>query len=193
MTHLRKIMLEELQRRHYSEGTTRYYLRNVEAFARYFRCPPNRLGPQHIREYQAYLFTKRKLSPGSVTNHLCGLRFFYIQTLKKPWSIADTPFLKKAHRLPTILSQEEVAQLIDAASTPFHHTILMTLYATGIRNAELTRLKVSDIDSLAHGGSCPRRQGLQRSRCDAQPRSARRTPCALASLGQKIQHLAVSR
>ena len=119
----------------------------MEAFARHFQCSPDRLGPQHIREYQAHLFTKRKLSPGSVTNHLCALRFFYIQTLKKPWSIADTPYPKKSHRLPTILSQEEVAQLIDAAYTPFHRTLLMTLYATGLRNAELTRLKVSDIDS----------------------------------------------
>jgi integrase/recombinase XerD len=147
VTHLRRIMLEELQRRHYSEATTRYYVRHVEAFARYFHCSPDRLSRQHIREYQAYLFTKRKLSPGAVTNHLCALRFFYIQTLKRPWSIADTPYPKKVHRLPTILSQEEVAQLIDAACTPFHHTILMTLYATGVRNAELTRLKISDIDS----------------------------------------------
>lgn len=147
MTHLRKIMLEELQRRHYSEGTTRYYIRHVERFARHFNCSPDRLGPQHIREYQAYLFTKRKMSPGSVTNHLCALRFFYIQTLKRSWSITDTPYPKKTHRLPTILSQEEVAQLIDAACTPFHRTILMTLYATGVRNAELTRLKASDVDS----------------------------------------------
>ncbi|PYU12685.1 MAG: hypothetical protein DMG37_12710 [Acidobacteria bacterium] len=116
------------------EIPTRYYLRKVEAFARHFRRSPDRLGRQHIREYQAYLFTKRKLSPGSVTNHLCALRFFYIQTLKKPWSIADTPYPKKTHRLPTILSQEEVAQLIDAAPTPFYRTILMTLYATGVRN-----------------------------------------------------------
>ena len=82
-----------------------------------------------------------------MTNHLCALRFFHIQTLKRPWSIADTPYPKKVHRLPTILSQEEVAQLIDAACTPFRRTILMTLYATGVRNAELTRLKISDIDS----------------------------------------------
>jgi site-specific recombinase XerD len=140
-------MLEELQRRHYSEATTRYYIRKVEAFARYFQCAPDRSGRQHIRECQAYLFSKRKLSPGSVTTHLCALRFFYIQTLKRPWSITDTPYPKKTHRLPTILSQEEVTQLIDAACTPFHRTILMTLYATGVRDAELIRLKVSGIDS----------------------------------------------
>jgi hypothetical protein len=127
VTHLRKIMMEELQRRNYSKATARYYIRKVEAFARHFQCSPDRLGPQHIREYQAYLFTKQKLSPGSVTTHLCALRFFYIQTLKKPWSIADTPYPKKNHRLPTILSQEEVAQLIDAASTPFHRTLLMPI------------------------------------------------------------------
>jgi hypothetical protein len=69
----------------------------------------------------------QKLSSGTVTNHLCALRFFYIQTLKKRWSFADTPYPKKRHRLPTILSQEAVAQLIDAAPTAFYRTLLMTL------------------------------------------------------------------
>jgi len=105
------------------------------------------LGPGHIREYQAELFKKRKLSPGAVTQCLAALRFFYVKTLKRAWSIAETPYPKRVFHLPTILSQEEVAQLIDAARTPFHRTLLMTLYATGVRRAELTHLKVSDIDS----------------------------------------------
>ena len=147
MTRLRKMMLEELQRRNFSEHTIRYYVRTVEDFARHFNRPPDRLGLQHIREYQAELFQKRKLSAGTVTIRLAALRFFYIKTLKKPWSIAETPYPKKSHRLPTILSQEEVARLIDAALTPFHRTLLMTLYATGLRCAELTHLKVSDVDS----------------------------------------------
>jgi site-specific recombinase XerD len=141
------MMLEELQRRNYSENTTRSYIRTVEGFAQRFNLPPDRLGPQHIREYQAELFQQRKLSPNTVAIRLAALRFFYTKTLRKAWSIAETPYPKKALRMPPILSQEEVAQLIDAARTPGHHTLLMTLYATGIRNAELTRLKVSDIDS----------------------------------------------
>jgi site-specific recombinase XerD len=105
------------------------------------------LGPRHIREYQAELFQKRKLSSGTVVIRLAALRFFYTKTLRRAWSVADTPYPKRSHRLPAILSQEEVAQLIDAASTAFHRTLLMTLYATGARNAELTRLKFSDVDS----------------------------------------------
>jgi integrase/recombinase XerD len=58
----------------------------------------------------------------------------------------ETPYPKKAHRLPTVLSPVEVARLIQAAGCSFHRTLLMTLYATGARNAELTHLKVSDID-----------------------------------------------
>jgi len=147
MTHMRKMMLEELQRRNYSENTIRCYIRTVEDFARRFNCSPDRLGIRHIREYQAELFQKGKLSANSVGQRLAALRFFYIKTLKRAWSITDTPYPKRTRHLPTILSQEEVAQLIHAACTPRHRILLMTLYATGARNAELTHLKVSDIDS----------------------------------------------
>jgi integrase/recombinase XerD len=147
MTRLRKMMLEELERRNYAQGTTRCYLRAVTDFARYFNRPPDQLRPEHIREYQAHLFSKRKLAPSSVTQRLAALRFLFIKTLKKPWSVAETPYPKKVLRLPTVLSQEEVAQLIDSARTPFQRILLMTLYATGVRRAELARLKITDIDS----------------------------------------------
>jgi integrase len=143
MTRLRKMMLEELERRNYSEATTRCYIRTVEDFSRRFKCSPDGLGPEHIREYQAELFKKRKLSPGTVTQRLAALRFFYIKTLKKTWSIAETPYPKRAFHLPSILSREEVARLINAALTPFHRTLLMTLYATGVRRAELTRRRIA--------------------------------------------------
>src|SRR5437879_7894733 len=141
------MMLEELQRRNYAETTISSYIRIVEDFSGRFQRPPDRLGPQQIREYQAELFKKRKLAASTVTVYLAALRFFYTKTLKKGWSAAETPYPKRAEHVPSILSQEEVARLIDAAGTPFHRTVLMTLYATGVRRAELTHLKVSDIDS----------------------------------------------
>jgi len=147
VTHLRKMMLEELQRRNYAETTISSYIRIVEDFSRCFQRPPDRLGPKHIREYQAELFTKRKFAASTVTVYLAALRFFYSKTLKKGWSAAETPYPKRAFHLPSILSREEVARLIDAALTPYHRTLLMTLYATGVRRAELTHLKISDIDS----------------------------------------------
>jgi len=61
--------------------------------------------------------------------------------------VADTPYPKKARHLPSILSPEEVALLIDSAQTRFHRIVLMTLYGTRVRRAELTRLQSPDIDS----------------------------------------------
>ena len=119
----------------------------IEDFARYFHQPPDTLGPEHVRQYQAYLFRERKLAANSVNQRVGALRFFFIKTLKKTWSVDETPYPKRVIRLPRIFSPEEVAQWIDAATTLFYRTILMTLYATGVRRAELARLKISDIDS----------------------------------------------
>jgi site-specific recombinase XerD len=125
----------------------RAYLRAVGEFARYFNCRPDQLGPDHIRQYQAYLFRERKLAANSVTQRLGALRFFYIKTLKQSWSAELTPYPKKVLRLPSILSLEEVTSLIESARTPFQRTLLMALYATGLRRAELANLKITDIDS----------------------------------------------
>ena len=83
MTHLRRLMLEELERRNYSQSTARAYLMTIEDFARYFRQSPDALGPEHIRQYQAYLFRERKLAANSVNQRVGALRFFFIKTLKR--------------------------------------------------------------------------------------------------------------
>jgi integrase/recombinase XerD len=147
MTDLRKRMLEELERRNYSNNTKRAYLGAIEDLSRHFDQPADQLGPEQIREYQAYLFRERHLTANTVNQRIGALRFFYIRTLKKNWSVEETPYPRKTLRLPVILSPEEVARLIESAATPFHRTILMTLYGTGVRRAELTHLKISDIDS----------------------------------------------
>src|SRR5207248_10069414 len=66
---------------------------------------------------------------------------------RRSYMLEHIPYPKQPRRLPTILSVEEVARLIDSASNLFHRAMLMTLYATGMRRAELCQLKVSDIDS----------------------------------------------
>jgi Phage integrase, N-terminal SAM-like domain len=120
--HLRQIMLEELERRNYAPGTIRSYIRTVEHFAQYFHCSPDKLGLDHIRRYQAEMFRTWKLAPNTIAQRLAALRFLYIQVLKRGWSAAETPYPKKVLHLPEILSQQEVAQLIDAAETPFQRT-----------------------------------------------------------------------
>jgi integrase len=141
------MMLEELERRNYSLRTIRNYLRFVERFAQHFGKSPDKLGPEHLRSYQAYLFKERKLCPGSVEHHVAALRFFFVRTLHRHEFRQFLPYPKVRRKLPNILSREEVARLIEASSSLFQRTLLMVLYATGMRRAEVARLKIADIDS----------------------------------------------
>jgi site-specific recombinase XerD len=83
VTHLRQMMLEELERRNYAPRTIESYLHAVRHFSRHFNRPPDQLGLEHIREYQADLFKKYKFAPNTVNQRLAALRFFYVKTLKK--------------------------------------------------------------------------------------------------------------
>src|SRR4030095_15303273 len=147
MTVLRKRMLEELQRRRYSSETIRLYLSAVKHFAIYFGKRPDHLGSEHLRQYQLYLLNERKLSVGSVIARTSALRFFFLKVLRRPYREIDMVYPKRPDRLPVILSEEEVARLIESAVASFHRVILMTLYGTGLRREELCRLKVTDVDS----------------------------------------------
>ena len=133
MTNLRKRMLEELRRRNYSEKTIHGYLRAVEQFAKHFGKSPDKLGPDELRSYQAYLLTERKLAVGSAVGRVAVLRFFFVRTLKRREFWEELPYpkdSKERRRLPTVLSLDEVARLIDAAGNLMHRALLMTLYGT---------------------------------------------------------------
>src|SRR5260370_3669635 len=147
MTQLRDRMIEELERRKYGAGTARAYLFAVRHFAEHFHRAPDQLGAEHIRAYQVYLFRDRKLAPKTVAQRVAALRFFFVKTLKRQHMLEHLPFPRLPEKLPTVLSQEEVGRLLAACTNRLHRTMLMTMYSTGVRRAELCQLKTSDIDS----------------------------------------------
>ena len=147
MTALRKRMLEELQRRNYSPETARLYVGTVKDFARYFGKSPDKLGQEDLRQYQLHLLNERKLSVGTIVARIAALRFFFVKVLRRPYQQVDLVYPKCPERLPVILSEGEVARLIESASSSYHRVILMMLYGTGLRREELCRLKLTDIDS----------------------------------------------
>jgi integrase/recombinase XerD len=148
MTPLRQRMLDDLRRRNYSPDTIRGYIRAVQQFAEYFGRSPEQMGAEELRRYQIHLLHERKLALGTVENCISALRFLYRKTLKRrDLAFDDLPFPKQPRTLPTVLSQEEVTRLIEAAPNRMHRMLLMLLYATGMRRTEASLLKVSDIDS----------------------------------------------
>jgi integrase/recombinase XerD len=147
MTPLRQRMLEDMSIRNFAENTQLSYVQQVACFARYFGCSPEELGPEQVRLYQSHLVNDRHLAASSVGTATAALRFLFRVTLKRDWSSDDMPMPKKPFKLPVVLSPEEVTHFLAAVFNVKHRTILMTLYATGLRISEATHLLVTDVDS----------------------------------------------
>lgn len=144
---LRQRMIEDMAIRNFAPNTQQCYLQQVSLFARYFGKSPDLLGPEEIRAYQIYLTQERRVAVGTRLLAVSALRFLYGVTLGRAWSISLIPTPKKDHRLPIILSPEEVLRLLQAAPSFSHHVIFSTLYGTGMRVSEAVHLRPIDIDS----------------------------------------------
>jgi site-specific recombinase XerD len=173
VTPLRKKVLEELERRNYSQATARAYLGAIRRFAAFFHRSPERLGLEQVREYQLHRI-ERNIRPRTIAVEMSALRFLYNKVLRRRYSRDDLPLPRTHDRdLPIILSPNEVARLIEAAPNLRYRTILMTLYSTGMRRAELCQLRPEDIDTermmlrIAHGkGDKPREVPLSEKLLD---------------------------
>lgn len=147
MTPLQKRMLEELQLRNLSEATIRTYLRAVWRFAKHFRKSPDQLGPEHVREYLLHLRNDKKDTWSTLQVNRGALKFLYVRVLKQSWFDEEIAAPKRRLILPTVMSPEEIARILDRTTNLKHWTMLATFYATALRCNELRHLKVSDIDS----------------------------------------------
>jgi integrase/recombinase XerD len=90
---------------------------------------------------------EKQLAAKSVVQKMAAMKFFYVHVLKRTYRWEELPYPKIVKRLPIIISKEEIGKIIDTAIDLYQRSILMTLYPTGMRCAELANLKVSDIDS----------------------------------------------
>lgn len=146
MTALRQRMIEDLHLRGYAERTVGAYVSAVARLAQYHHTAPDRLSEDQLREYLLHLTSGRKLARASLTVALCGIRFFYEQTLGRHWTILDIARPKREKKLPVVLSREEVWRVLAAVRTPAYRACLTTIYACGLRLLEGTQLHVPHVD-----------------------------------------------
>src|SRR5258708_16691622 len=147
MTPLRQRMLEDMQLRNLTPHTQKNYIHHVACFAQYFGKSPEVLDIEAVRQYQLYLLNERKLSPESINQYISSVKFLYQTTLEMPWTNEYFPRVRRPHKLPVVLSQEEVLAFLDHIPSLKYRAALMTCYGAGLRVSETVALKISDIDS----------------------------------------------
>lgn len=137
----------DVELRGLSKSTLDEYLTKAKLFQDYFDKPATELNVEDVRQFLHYLSTVKKLAPESVNSYNSGLRFLYGVTLNASLNPRQIPRHRKPHKLPDILTKEEIQTLFNACDNLRDKCILMTLYGAGLRLSEVASLKVSDIQS----------------------------------------------
>jgi integrase/recombinase XerD len=147
MSELRKRMIECLQLRGLAERTQEAYTRAVRQLAAHYHKPPDQISEAELRQYFLYLKNVKHYSRNTMTVAICGIRFFYEQTLQRNWAIFGIVRPAPEKKLPVILSLADVRQVLGCVRLARYKVCLTTIYSCGLRLQEGSHLQVADIDS----------------------------------------------
>ena len=146
MTQLRQKMIRAMDLRNLSDHTKRAYLTAVKGLVKHYQESPEKITEEQIEDYLLYLKNAKGNAPSSCIGVLTGLRFFYQNILEKEISV-DFSLTKKPQKLPTVLTKEQIWEIICVPKNLKHRLILMTTYAAGLRASEVRKLRPVHIDS----------------------------------------------
>ena len=143
---LRQRMIDDMTLRKLSPKTQAAYLRAVVKFTRFFGRSPDLASPEDLRAFQLHL-VEAGVSCTTINATITGLKFFFAVSLERPSALKRMSPVRKAQKLPRVLSVDEVARLLTGASNLKHRAALSVAYGAGLRASEVVHLKVTDIDS----------------------------------------------
>ena len=143
---LRQRMLEDMRMRNLAPKTQAAYIRAVIRFGEFLGKSPHTASDEDLRRFQLHLVDAGS-SPITLNATITGLTFLFGVTLDRAQAMAKMQSVRVPHRLPVVLSKEEVARLLAAVGHIKHQTALSVAYGTGLRVGEVVAIKVGDIDS----------------------------------------------
>ena len=139
-------MIDQMKRRGYADKTIKEYSTTVRRLADHFGCCPSKLTLEQVREYQSLLAKRNEISAAYYNSSVTAIRFLFLQSLGRDWSIQRLPYGRREHPLPVLLSRQEVFQLWRRLRQLKRRVLLMTAYSAALRTSELVHLRVEDLD-----------------------------------------------
>src|SRR5271157_3001039 len=143
---LRQRMIDDMTARRFKEKVQKDYVRHVRTFAAFLGRSPDSATSEDVRRFQVHL-AQQQIGAPTINAAVAALRFFFNVTLERPDLVRHLTTVHKPRTAPVVLSQEEVARLLEAAPGVKYKAALSVAYGAGLRVSEVVALKVSDVDS----------------------------------------------
>lgn len=129
------------------ERTQKAYTRALRQLVDFTGKPPARISEAELEAYFLHRRNADRWSPNTMRISYCGIRFFFVNVLRRDWHLFQILRAKSESRLPAVLSREEVPKILACVHTPHNYAFLATVYACGLRLTEALHLEVCDIDN----------------------------------------------
>ena len=129
-----------------SERTQQCYTRSVRMLVDFYNKTPDQITEVQLQDYFLHRKNKDKWSPATMRICYSGIKFFFINVLKRKWHTLKLAKAKREKRLPAVLAREEVKKILSHVTTFHNYAYLQTVYTCGLRLQESLFLEVSDID-----------------------------------------------
>jgi integrase/recombinase XerD len=139
-------LIKELMLRKYSQRTVKQYWYHNREFLESSKKNPYDVSDEDIKDYLYRLVNEKNVSTSTLNTAINALKFYYGEVLKRRF-VYEIKRPKKDKKLPVVLSQEEVSQILSSMSNIKHRAILMLIYSAGLRVSEVVKLKPEDIDA----------------------------------------------
>jgi integron integrase len=138
---------DAIRLKHYAYSTEKTYVHWAKRFVLYHnKRHPLEMGETEISEFLTYLAVEENVAASTQNQALSALLFLYREVLRKDLDLPlELVWAKRPKRLPTVLTKEEVRQVI-AQLTGVHRLIVQLFYGSGLRLMECMRLRVKDLD-----------------------------------------------
>ena len=139
MTHLHQRMLEDMQLKGFSKRTQECDMRSVRQLAQHYNKPPDQITEEELRHYFLHIKNVKQWKRATVTIALCGIKFFYTQTLGRQWTLFDLVRPQRERRLPVILTRDEIGRILKCVRFPIYRVCLLTMDSTSLTTSLLLR------------------------------------------------------
>ena len=141
--------ISKLKELHNSENTLRVYSSAFEQFCNYYKDHPlENISQEQITKYMQHLVVDRKVSSSYHNQAINAIKFYYERVLNGDRKIYLLDRPRKEQKLPVVLNQEEVKQLLKCIDNIKHRALVMLVYSSGLRLSEIVGLKIKDLDSV---------------------------------------------
>lgn len=141
---------EWMTSRRYSESTIGTYINAIKVFLRFVNKPINVVHSKDLVHFNNNYILASGLSNSYQNQAVNAIKLFYSRITDKNLEPGELERPKREHRLPNVLSLQEVGQILDSSPNLKHRMMLTVIYACGLRSNELLQLKLTDVDSKRH-------------------------------------------